>query len=303
MRRFALSMITGLTIGCAAFAAGSAATAQDVTIHTAQGQATLPASPAKVVAYDIAAVDTLNALGVTLAGGPDKLYMPALKDLAVEPVGTLFEPDLEKLAAIAPDLIVVGGRSATQRDAVSQVAPAIDMTIGTDLVTDAKARIEAYGTLFDKSDEAAAMIATLDDKLDKLARASADKGTALVVMTNGPKIATFGAGSRFGWIFDATALMPALEQLAADGQHGNALSHEAIAEADPDWLFVLDRGVAVGAEGASAQATLQSPLVESTSAWTQGHVVYLPAAELYLGGGGYTALSSVIDAMTAALTK
>lgn len=299
MRRFAVSLLAAASLA-------SAALAEDVTIATAQGEATVAAPPAKVVAFDVAAIDTLTAFGVTLAGVPDNLYIPSLKEnpaLKVETVGTLFEPDLEKLAGIAPDLIVVGSRSAAQKDAVAQVSPAIDMTVGPDLIGDAEARITAYGTLFAKADEAAALNTALDEKLAALKAAADGKGTALIVMTNGPKLAAYGPGSRFGWLHEQTGMPPAIADLKADEGHGNVLTHEAIAQANPDWLFVLDRGAAVGEEGQSAEATLKSPLVEGTNAWKAGHVVYLPAAELYIGGGGYGSLTSVVDTLTAALSK
>ncbi len=298
MRRFAASLL-------AATALVTAALAEDVTIATAQGQATVAAPPAKVVAYDVAAIDTLTALGVPLAGVPDNLYIPRLRDdpaLKVATVGTLFEPDLERLAGIAPDLIVVGGRSATRRDAVAQVAPAIDMTIGPDLIPEARARLAAYGALFARTAQADALKTALDQKLAALKAAGRGKGTALIVMTNGPKLAAYGTGSRFGWLHDQTGLAPAIADLKADEGHGNVLTHEAIAQANPDWLFVLDRGAAVGEGGQSAEATLKSPLVEGTTAWKSGQVVYLPAADLYIGGGGYGSLVAVIDALTAALS-
>ena len=98
-------------------------------------------------------------------------------------------------------------------------------------------------------------------------------------------------------------LTPAIADLKADEGHGNVLTHEAIAQANPDWLLVLDRGAAVGEDGPSAEATLKSPLVEGTTAWKNGQVIYLPAAELYIGGGGYGSLTSVVDTLTAALAK
>ncbi|MDF3605027.1 hypothetical protein PE067_01940 [Paracoccus sp. DMF-8] len=52
-----------------------------------------------------------------------------------------------------------------------------------------------------------------------------------------------------------------------------------------------------------AEDTLKSPLVEGTTAWSKGQVAYLPGAEMYVGGGGYQALVTVIDAMTAALEQ
>ncbi|NHF74332.1 siderophore ABC transporter substrate-binding protein [Paracoccus xiamenensis] len=299
MRRFAVSLL-------AAASMVTAALAEEVAITTAQGEVTVNAPPAKVVAFDVAAIDTLTALQVPLAGVPDNLYIPALKNnpaLKVDTVGTLFEPDLEKLAGLAPDLIVVGSRSAAQKGAVEQVSPTIDMTIGPDMIPEAEARLAAYGTLFDKTAEADALKAALDEKLATLKTAAEGKGTALIVMTNGPKLAAYGTGSRFGWLHDQTGLPPAIADLNAEEGHGNVLTHEAIAQANPDWLLVLDRGAAVGEDGQSAEATLKSPLVEGTNAWKNGNVVYLPAAELYIGGGGYGSLVAVVDTLTEALSK
>ncbi|SDD33272.1 iron complex transport system substrate-binding protein [Paracoccus isoporae] len=290
--------ISALVLAAASLA--TAAGAQDVTIATAQGEATVPASPEIVVAYDVAAIDTLQSLGVELAGVPDNLYIPSLSADGAETVGTLFEPDLEKLAGIGPDLVVVGARSAPALNAVSQLAPAIDMTIGSELLEDAKARIAAFGTIFDRQQQAEALTATLDDKIAALGDAAADSGTALILMTNGTKMAAYGPGSRFGWLHDVTKMPPAIPELAATENHGNVLTHEAIAEADPDWLFVLDRGAAIGEDGQSAAQTLASPLIEGTTAWQNDQVVYLPAAELYIGGGGYSSLVTVIDALTEA---
>ncbi|WBU52681.1 siderophore ABC transporter substrate-binding protein [Paracoccus sp. SCSIO 75233] len=294
MRRYIAPALVASCLATTAFA-------EDVTIETALGAATVEANPEIVVAYDVAAIDTLGALGVELAGVPDNLYIPALQNVAGEKVGTLFEPDLEALAGLGPDLIIVGSRSAAMKDSVEQVAPAIDMTIGPDLIAETEARIDAYGTLFGMPEKAAELRGSIDEKLAALKAAAEGKGTALIVMTNGPKMAAYGAGSRFGWLHDATGMEPAIEDLSSTENHGNVLTHEAIAEANPDWLLILDRGAAVGDEGQSAAETLKSQLVESTTAWSNDQVIYLPAAELYIGGGGYGSLITVIDALTEAL--
>lgn len=297
MRNFALSSLLALGLALPAAAA-------EVTIATAQGEVTLPAAPARIAAYDIGAIDSLHALGAMPVAVPDNLYVGYLDDMAASAakVGTLFEPNLEALSAAEPDLIVVGGRSATQLQAVSQVATAIDMTIGPDLVGDAKARIAAYGTLLDKTDEAAALTATIDGKLAAVRAAAGEGGTALVVMTNGPKLSAYGAGSRFAWLFDVTGLAEAAPGLLVD-PHGNAISHEFIAEHDPDWLIVLDRGAAIGEEGPSAEATLSNPLVTGTKAWKAGHVIYLSPAPLYIAGGGFTSLTTLLDELAAGLSR
>lgn len=296
MRRIALSGLLALSLS-------SAAWAEDVTIETAQGPVTLPAKPATVAVYDMAALDTLTALGVTPAGTIDNIVIPALREAVPDaaPVGTLFEPDLEALAGLGPDLVVVGGRSATQLDAVSQVAPAIDMTLGTDMVADAQARIAAYGILFDKENEAAALSATLDEKQAALRAAAQGQGTALIVLTNGPKMAAYGKDSRFGWIFGASGLTEAVEGLD-QATHGQAISHEFIAETNPDWLLVVDRGAAIGEDGQGAKATLDSALVEGTTAWQKDQVIYLDPAAAYVSAGGYGAMTALLDQLTAALS-
>lgn len=291
--------IPGLLAALAAIAQPAAAE----PVETAQGQVEV-ASAARVAVMDVAAIDTLAALGVTPAGVPDKLYVGYLADIAAKatPIGTLFEPNLERLATLSPDLIVVGGRSVAQKDALAQVAPVIDMTIGADVPGDARKRIAAYGALFGKGEKAAELTATLDDKLARLKAAGEGKGSALIVMTNGPKMSAYGKGSRFGWIFDATGLAEAAPGLKVD-THGAAIGHEFIAQTNPDWLFVIDRGVAVGEDGVSAKATLDTPLVGQTKAWQAGHVVYLDPAAQYIAGGGYQSLTGAVDQLTEALAR
>lgn len=297
MRRFILP-------GLLTLALTSAALADEVTIPTAQGEVSIAAKPDVIAVLDMAAIDTLQALGVMPDGRPNELYIDYLPDVeeAAAPVGTLFEPNLEALAVLGPDLIIIGGRSAGQLESVSQIAPSIDMTIGIDLISDAKARLAAYGTLFGKEDQAARMAAALDEKLAKTRDAGKGKGSALMVMTNGPKMAAYGTNSRFGWIFDATGLEEASNGLKGD-THGDAITHEFIAEADPDWLIVLDRSVAVGEGGQSAEATLKSPLIAETKAWKSGQIIYLDPASSYISGGGYRSLSTGLEQLAKALNS
>ena len=296
MRRIALPAL----VATALLTAPVAALAQ-VTVDTAQGPVTLQDSPDAVAVYDMAALDTITALGVTPAGTIDNLLVPALRDAAAgaAPVGTLFEPDLEALAGLAPDLVIVGGRSATQLAAVAQVAPAIDMTFGQDLLADARARIDAYGTLFDRTAQAQELTSALDAKLADLRAAADGQGTGLIVMTNGPKMSAYGAGSRFGWIFDATGLTEAVPGLD-DATHGQAISHEFIAQANPDWLLVVDRGAAIGEDGQGAIETLRSDLVQGTTAWQQDQVIQLDPAATYISAGGYGSTMAVLDQLTQA---
>lgn len=284
----------------AALMLATPALAEDVTIATARGEVTLAGTPEKVAVLDIAAIDTLTALGVMPAGVPDNLYVGYLGEVAAQAqvVGTLFEPDLEALAGMAPDLIIAGGRSSTQVDALSPIAPTIDMTIWEDVVGEGRDRIAAYGKLFGKEEKAAELTATLDAKVAEVKAAVEGKGRALILMTNGPKISAYGKGSRFGWLHDTLGLPEARENLNPE-THGDAVSFEFVAEVNPDWILVIDRSVAVGEQG-TAMATLDNPLVMGTTAGQKGQIVLLSPTPIYIAGGGYTSLMTTLDEMLAA---
>jgi iron complex transport system substrate-binding protein len=271
-------------------------------IETARGPVAVDGVPETVAVFDIAAIDTISALGVSIDGVPDNLYLAELAPLAdrAEVVGTLFEPDLEALNALGPDLVIVGGRSSPQLEQTERVAPSIDMTMdGDDLIEQAKARIAAYGTLFDRPNEAATLTADLDAAIERARAAVEGKGDALIVMTNGAKISVYGEGSRFGWVHH-TLDLPAAAGAIDASTHGDAVSFEFIRETDPDWLIVLDRAAAIGADDQNARATLDNELVAGTKAWQSGQVIYLPAADFYIAAGGAGATVRVLDRIAAA---
>ncbi|MEO1240210.1 MAG: siderophore ABC transporter substrate-binding protein, partial [Pseudomonadota bacterium] len=271
--------------------------AEDITIPVWEGEATVAKAPASVVAFDLAAIDTLGALGVTLDGVPD-FKAPAFLEGAmggVATMGSLFEPDLEKLAVLGPDLIVAGGRSQEAVGAMSEVAPTIDMTIwGEGLIDQSKARTSAYGAIFGKEAEADAINAALDDKIAAVQAAVDGKGAGLIVMANGGKLSAYGDDSRFGWLHTTTGLPAAFAEIDPE-THGEAISFEFIADVNPDWILVIDRLAAIGRDGEAAAVTMDNPLVAGTTAGQNGQIIYLDSAPLYLAAGGANAMQIVLD--------
>lgn len=297
-----MTRLGAVLLACAMPVLATPALAETVSVETATGPQDLPLAPQNVVAMDVAAIDTLSALGVPLAGVPEKLYVSYLDEVsaAATPIGTLFEPDYEALASLGPDLIIVGGRGSDKLEPLSRIATSIDMTLNGDAVlAEGRARIAAYGALFDRPAEAEALEAKLDASLAAARAAVQGKGKALIVMTNGAKISAFGPGSRFGWLHEVLDLPPALDHVDTD-THGQAISFEFIAETDPDWLLVVDRGAAIGDEGASAASTLDNPLVARSTAAQKGQILYLDAAPLYIAGGGAQSMIHTLDEVTAA---
>lgn len=273
-----------------------ATSADSAEITTARGTVDIAETPHRVAVFDLAALDTLDRLGITPAGLPQKLYLPQLEHLKseAEAVGDIFEPDLEALSALEPDLIILGGRSSPKLAATARVATSIDMTMdGDDLVEQAKLRLLDYGTLFGKQAEAKAIAGELDQEIETTRKAVTGKGKALIVMTNGPKVTAYGPGSRFGWVHATLALPPAVEAMQT-AIHGEAVSFEFIHKANPDWLLVVDRAAAIGSGEQGARATLDNELVANTTAWKKGQVVYLPAADFYIAAGGIQATQRVL---------
>ena len=185
-------------------------------------------------------------------------------------------------------------------DELAKIAPTVDMTFTGDLLIDeAKERLEDYGRLFGLEDRAALIEGQLDAKVEEARDAIAGKGKGLIILTNGPKISAYGQGARFGWIHGELGLPEAVENIETTA-HGEAISFEFIHQADPDWLLVLDRAAAIGAEAQGAQATLDNPLVARSKAAQQGHILYLDAAPMYISGGGASSMMHTLDEIISA---
>ena len=296
-----MSFYTKIAVASAAACLAAPALAEDVSISTYAGDVTVAANPQTIAVLDIAAIDTLDALGVPIAGIPAPQYVDYLDDVAAgaTTVGSLFEPDFEGLAILNPDLIVAGGRSSSQVEPLSEIAPTVDMTIwGDNHIEQVLAGLDGFGRLTGKQAEAAVLTDAFNARMAEAQAAVADKGNALVVMTNGGKVSAYGAGSRFGWLHNALNLPEAVEGVD-DETHGEAISFEFIAEANPDWLIVIDRAAAIGQESEAADTTLDNPLVAGTNAWSTGQVIYLNSANVYIAGGGYQAMMHTFDTLIA----
>lgn len=275
--------------------------AETVTVNTYSGHAKVEAHPNKIAVFDLAAMDTLQALGVKADGLVTPVLPPYLESAAqgTVAVGSLFEPDFEAVNAMQVDLIIAGGRSSKQVPELAKIAPTVDMTIWEDTLGQGLDRLEAYGTIFGKEQKAAELKAAFDAQLAATKEAVADKGTALIVMTNGPKVSTYGLGGRFGWLHAALNLPEAVDGVE-QSTHGEAISFEFIRDANPDILLVIDRLAAIGQEGDSAKATLDNALVHDTKAWADGKVVYLSSGPIYVAGGGIQSMTQTLKEIAAA---
>lgn len=281
-------------------------TAEAVSITDAQGTRDLPDAPKTVVVFDLAALDTLDALGIEIKGVPDWAMSGSIeryRDDAYAKVGSLFEPDFEAVAALEPDLIVIGGRSQKHFAALSGIAPVLDLTPDNgDFRGSVKRNAEAIGKLFGKQAEVAERLAKLEATTARLRQLTADKGRGLVVLTTGGKISAYGPGSRFAEIHDLYGLAPADPTIEAT-THGQVISWEYILKTNPDWLIVIDRDAAIGKTETPARALLDNELVNRTSAAKAGQIFYLDPVGMYLTSSGLRAEQAIADSFIAAFER
>ncbi len=294
---------TALALGATAAVCAAQAT---VPVKHARGETAVPANPSKTVVMDLAVLDTLNALGVEVAGLPSVAKLPPqlaqYADKRYLKVGTMFEPNYEVIHAAAPQLIFVAGRSAPKYDELARLAPTVDLTVDAkDLVGSVTRNTHTLAAIYGKEDVARGKLDALNASISALRERAGGAGTALIVLTTGGKMSAYGPGSRFGVIHDAFGIKPATTGLSVSN-HGQAISFEFIAQTDPDWLFVIDRDAAIGREGVSAQRMLDNELVRQTKAWKHKRVVYLNGYNWYLmGSAGLTAMQQSVDEIAGAL--
>ncbi|WP_162616388.1 siderophore ABC transporter substrate-binding protein [Xylanimonas allomyrinae] len=290
---------------------GETVTVEDDAV--ARGSVEVPFQPKAVIPFDLSALDTIDALGagdavVALPGGltlPD--YLSEYADLPA--VGTLFEPDLEAISEIDPDLIITGARSTGQYDALSQLATTIDLSGapggGFDPAT-ALERAAQLGEIFGKQDVAAAKAEAIEATIAQIKPLTEKAGSALVLQVTGGEYGAYAEGSRFGYFFDELGLTPAVAQAdlpaAEGGSHGDGVSNEYLYQANPDWLIVFDRGAATGQSNEAAQEVLDNELVGRTTAAQKSQIVYLSPTELYILTNGLTSIETVLGEVKTAFS-
>jgi iron complex transport system substrate-binding protein len=269
-----------------------------VEINDIHGPVTVPVNPQKVISLDNRTYETLSDWGIELVAAP-KGVMPAdspyVTDESVLDIGNHREPNLEIIAAADPDLVIIGQRFASYYEEIKKLVPnaaVIDLNFdvseeadkpGENLVNGLKDSTVALGKIFDKNKEAEQLTADFDQAIEAVKSAYNGTDTIMSVVVSGGNIG-FSAphsGRVWGPMYEVFGWVPALEIDNTTSDHqGDDISVEAIAQSNPDWIFVLDRDAAVSSvtDAVPAQDVIdQSPALQNVTAVSEGHIVYAPA--------------------------
>lgn len=269
------------------------------------GETVVKKNPEKIVVFDFGILDSLDKLGIEVTALPQASvpeYLSKYKDGSkYKNVGSLKEPDFEKIAEIEPDLIIISTRQMELFDEFKKLGPTIFMGVDvTNYMESFKDNMKKLGQIFGKEDEMEKELKSIEDRVAALKkRAEESDGKALVILANEGNISAYGPGSRFGLIHDEFGLTPADEKIEAS-THGQNVSPEYIADVNPDFLFVIDRGAVVGGQ-ASAEQIVETTLVKNTNAYKNDKIIYLDANYWYLSGGGLISVSEMISQVEKAL--
>jgi len=154
---------------------------------------------------------------------------------------------------------------------------------GENLVNGLKNSTIALGKIFDKNKEAEQLVADFGQAIKDAKSAYNGTDTVMSIVVSGGDIG-FSAphsGRVWGPMYEIFGWVPALEVGNASSDHqGDDISVEAIAQSNPNWIFVLDRDAAVSSttDAVPAQDVIDnSPALQNITAVSEGHIVYAPA--------------------------
>lgn len=278
---------------------GNEAVSDDiVTIEHELGTTEVSKNPQNIVVFDFGMLDTLDYLNIDVTALP-KMNIPSYLEKYAsdeyENIGSLKEPDFEKINSLDPDLIIISGRQAELYDELSKLGPVI--YVGLDYsryIESFKQNITMIGEIFDKQSEVKDSLKDIDEQIETIYELASDLDKkALILLANDNKISAYGENSRFGIIHDVFGI-PAVDGNIEESTHGMSVTFEYVVEQDPDVLYVIDRGAAIDEEP-SATNIVENELIDKTTAKKNGDVYYLDGETWYLSGGGILSIQAMID--------
>ncbi|MFG0267034.1 MAG: siderophore ABC transporter substrate-binding protein [Rhodopirellula sp. JB055] len=299
-------------------------------VHHAQGTTTIPAVPKRVVVMDLASLDNFDTLGIPVVGVPElasHMFPEWLSEYASDDyakVGSLFEPDVDAIKKLNPDLIVVASRSSGKLDTLASIAPTIDLSTTTSgFVASTVQNLLTIGTIFDQQELANQKAIELLQNVRELHTDAATRGTGLLLFSVRDSIIPQPPATRFGVIHEligmpsvmtkADAGPPRQKNKADDAQEQtpeqiaqaearkreqakkDAKRLQMLLDRDPQWLISLDRNSAFGERESGAEVLQSRTAVTESGVWRSKKVIYLDGRGWYLAPGGAQQLQHAID--------
>lgn len=261
-------------------------------------------SPKRVIVFDYGILDALDKIGEDIIGLPKSSlpsYLDKFKGEDYVDVGTLKEPNFEKIYELQPDLIIISTRQASLYSEFKKIAPTVYLAINDgDYMNSFKNNMKALGQIFDKEELIEDEVNNIENAIRALnEKAKSIAKNALFVMANDGNLSAYGQDSRFGILYNEFGLTPVDEDIKAS-THGQKITFEYIMEKDPDYIFVMDRAAVAGGD-VSAKQVMDNDLIKSTKAFKNNDIIYLDAHVWYVSSGGITGTMKMIEEVQSSL--
>jgi iron complex transport system substrate-binding protein len=263
-------------------------------------------NPTRVAIFSYDALDMLDVVGIESTSiqmlGVVKSNLPSFLSSYdsndYENVGTLFMPDWDTLDLFNPELIIIGGRSTGAYDTLKENYPnadILDVTLVYGEYSEGLTRnVDNLGKIF--PDVASALdtkLASLINEMESI-NAVANSHEALFILVNGDSLSFYGPNGRFAVLHDEFGFIAADAQAEEGGSHGSVVGYEYVAAVDPEVLFLMDRGAAVGGES-TLDTVINNSLISGTQAGENDKIYVLNGEAWYIASGGFTSTQQMID--------
>jgi len=271
---------------------------ETITVSHPLGEVTVKKNPERIIVFDYATLDSLDEMGIEVLGLPKSNipeYLNKFNDEKYEDVGTLFEPDFEKIYELNPDVIFISGRQLELYEELNEIAPTVFLQVdGAKYMESVTNNLKILGQLFDREEFVEEQLSGINSSINEIKEKVTEESlNALVVMANDGSISAFGKGSRFGMVHEEFGFEPADPDLEV-ANHGNSITFEYILEKNPDYIFIIDRSATVGGN-VTAKELFSNELMKETEAYKNGRIVYLTSQVWYVSSGGLQGTYIMID--------
>lgn len=278
---------------------------ETVKIEHSLGSVDVPKNPNRVVVFDYGILDILDTLNANVIGLPKDLVPKHLSKYTAEEyvnVGSLKEPNIEKIYELKPDLIVIAGRQRNFYEQLSKVAPTIFVeTTSTDYMAGLRKNVEIFSKIFDNSNELQTKLGNIEKTISEIKENVSSKNiSAMILLSNSGRLSTYGEKSRFSIIFDYLGFKTTGE--LPTGTHGNKVTFEYLLEKNPDYIFIIDKAAVTGAD-LLANKAFNNPIVNSTKAAQNGNIVFLDSVVWYTASGGLLSTEIMLNEISKTINK
>ncbi|HML23650.1 MAG TPA: ABC transporter substrate-binding protein [Aggregatilinea sp.] len=273
--RFVIGVLAvALVLGAAAPSAWAQGDESRTVTDVMGREVTIDSAPQRIVGMSASITEVLYAIGVTPVGATAGIDYPEAA-ASLPTFGTGYQPDLEALAALEPDLIIGSADLNAQiLDQLEAIAPTVIVLIQTPSDVPAVIRLVGQATYHDTSAEYLAH--TYDSLLTLVQDSAPADGPSVLIIVGTLSTPNYGKASTYlgGMVTMLGGTVVGDDQPDAGPFPGYAqLSVEQVLDADPDFILTITRG-APGATPIPEEIAADS-VWSSLSAVQNGHVYEL----------------------------